>query len=173
MNTTHVIAGAIYYTTVLGEKSNEKTVWQNYFSICQYFIVKINKSEVSQIVQNHSSNLAHIYIGLSWMCCSWWNHESQHTCFQPSINFVWQSKFSAYYDQLFWISERIHKSQIINISHFLKNRIKMSENIKIVTSDSVKINISNTQTDNITFEKKFDKKLTIFELKVIITIQIF
>ncbi|CAO1413595.1 unnamed protein product [Diamesa serratosioi] len=36
---------------------------------------------------------------------------------------------------------------------------------KIVTADSVKINISNTQNDVITFEKKFDKKLTILELK--------
>lgn len=48
----------------------------------------------------------------------------------------------------------------------------MSE-FKIVTADSVKINISNTQNDVITFEKKFDKKLTILELKVIAQYNIF
>lgn len=49
----------------------------------------------------------------------------------------------------------------------------MSEHIKIITADSVKINISNTQNDTITFEKKFDKKITIFELKVRFSRQIF
>lgn len=43
----------------------------------------------------------------------------------------------------------------------------MSENLQVISSDSVKINVSNSSNDVVSFEKKFDKKLTIGELKVI------
>lgn len=42
----------------------------------------------------------------------------------------------------------------------------MSENIQVVTSDTVKVNVSNSCNDVISFEKKFFKSLPIFELKV-------
>lgn len=42
----------------------------------------------------------------------------------------------------------------------------MSEGIKIITSDVVKVNVSNSQNDVVSFEKKFDKRQTISELKV-------
>lgn len=42
----------------------------------------------------------------------------------------------------------------------------MSENITIITSDTVKVNVSNSANDVISFEKKFDKRITISELKV-------
>lgn len=37
----------------------------------------------------------------------------------------------------------------------------------ITTSDNVKVNVSNSKTDHVAFEKKFSKSLTIAELKVI------
>ena len=42
----------------------------------------------------------------------------------------------------------------------------MSENIQVITSEFVKLNVSNSSNDVVSFEKKFDKKLTIGELKV-------
>ena len=42
----------------------------------------------------------------------------------------------------------------------------MSEGIKIITSDTVKVHVSNSVNDVVSFEKKFDKGLTISELKV-------
>lgn len=42
----------------------------------------------------------------------------------------------------------------------------MSETIVIPTSDTVKINVSNSANDVVSFEKKFEKRLTISELKV-------
>lgn len=42
----------------------------------------------------------------------------------------------------------------------------MSESIQIITSDTVKINISNSQNNVISFEKKFNKGLKIHEFKV-------
>lgn len=42
----------------------------------------------------------------------------------------------------------------------------MSENIQVVTSDTVKINVSNSSNDVISFEKKFNKSVMISELKV-------
>lgn len=42
----------------------------------------------------------------------------------------------------------------------------MSEGITIVTSDTVKINVSNSVNDVVSFEKKFDKGLKISDLKV-------
>jgi len=41
----------------------------------------------------------------------------------------------------------------------------MSENISIITSDTVKVNVSNSANDVVSFEKKFDKRLTISDLK--------
>lgn len=43
---------------------------------------------------------------------------------------------------------------------------KMSENLVIPSSSSVKINVSNSFNDVVSFEKKFDKDLTIAKLKV-------
>lgn len=43
----------------------------------------------------------------------------------------------------------------------------MSENVQIITSDTVKVNVSNSSNDVISFEKKFNKSLPIHELKVI------
>lgn len=37
--------------------------------------------------------------------------------------------------------------------------------IQVITADTVKINVSNSSNDVVSFEKKFDKKLTISELK--------
>lgn len=42
----------------------------------------------------------------------------------------------------------------------------MSESIQIITSDTVKVNVSNSQNDVVSFEKKFDKRITISDLKV-------
>lgn len=42
----------------------------------------------------------------------------------------------------------------------------MSEGIKIITSETVKVNVSNSQNDVVSFEKKFDKRQTIADLKV-------
>lgn len=42
----------------------------------------------------------------------------------------------------------------------------MNEEIKIITSDTVKVNVSNSQNDVVSFEKKFDKRQTISDLKV-------
>lgn len=42
----------------------------------------------------------------------------------------------------------------------------MSENIQVITSGTVKLNVSNSSNDVVSFEKKFDKSLTISELKV-------
>ena len=42
----------------------------------------------------------------------------------------------------------------------------MSENIQVVTSDTVKVNVSNSFNDVVSFEKKFFKNLSINELKV-------
>lgn len=42
----------------------------------------------------------------------------------------------------------------------------MSENVQILTSDTVKVNVSNSCNDVVSFEKKFNKSLTINELKV-------
>lgn len=42
----------------------------------------------------------------------------------------------------------------------------MSEGFKIITSDTVKVNVSNSQNDVVSFEKKFDKRQTISDLKV-------
>lgn len=42
----------------------------------------------------------------------------------------------------------------------------MSENITIVTSETVKVNVSNSSNDVVSFEKKFDKRQTISDLKV-------
>lgn len=42
----------------------------------------------------------------------------------------------------------------------------MSENVQIISSDTVKVNVSNSSNDVISFEKKFYKSLTINELKV-------
>lgn len=42
----------------------------------------------------------------------------------------------------------------------------MSNEFTVITSDTVKINVSNSQNDVISFEKKFDKRLTISDLKV-------
>lgn len=42
----------------------------------------------------------------------------------------------------------------------------MSESFKIITSDTVKVNVSNSVNDTVSFERKFDKKLTISDLKV-------
>lgn len=42
----------------------------------------------------------------------------------------------------------------------------MSEGYTIITSDTVKVNISNSVNDVISFEKKFDKGITISDLKV-------
>lgn len=42
----------------------------------------------------------------------------------------------------------------------------MSEGFTIITSDTVKVNVSNSANDVISFEKKFDKRITISELKV-------
>ncbi|KAG5681388.1 hypothetical protein PVAND_010830 [Polypedilum vanderplanki] len=41
----------------------------------------------------------------------------------------------------------------------------MSESVQIISSDTVKLNVSNSANDVITFEKKFDKKQTVGELK--------
>lgn len=41
----------------------------------------------------------------------------------------------------------------------------MSE-YKIITSDFLKVNVSNSQNDVISFERKFDKGMTILDLKV-------
>lgn len=41
----------------------------------------------------------------------------------------------------------------------------MSE-YKIISSDFVKVNVSNSQNDVISFERRFDKSITISELKV-------
>lgn len=42
----------------------------------------------------------------------------------------------------------------------------MSKSIQVVTAETVKINVSNSSNDVVSFEKKFDKKLTIGDLKV-------
>lgn len=42
----------------------------------------------------------------------------------------------------------------------------MSESFAIITSETVKVNVSNSVNDAISFERKFDKKLTIADLKV-------
>lgn len=42
----------------------------------------------------------------------------------------------------------------------------MSETINIITADTVKVNVSNSSNDVVSFEKKFDKKLLISDLKV-------
>lgn len=42
----------------------------------------------------------------------------------------------------------------------------MSESIQVITSDTVKVNVSNSQNDVVSFEKKFDKRITISDLKV-------
>lgn len=42
----------------------------------------------------------------------------------------------------------------------------MSENIKIITSNTVKVNVSNSVNDVLSFERKFDKGLLISDLKV-------
>jgi Ubiquitin-like domain len=42
----------------------------------------------------------------------------------------------------------------------------MSEIISIITSDTVKVNVSNSSNDVLSFEKKFDKRQTISDLKV-------
>lgn len=42
----------------------------------------------------------------------------------------------------------------------------MSENLQIITSDTVKVNVSNSCNDVVSFEKKFNKSLPINELKV-------
>lgn len=42
----------------------------------------------------------------------------------------------------------------------------MGEHIQVVTSELVKLNVSNSANDVISFEKKFEKKLTVGELKV-------
>lgn len=47
----------------------------------------------------------------------------------------------------------------------------MNEGIRIVTSSTVKVNVSNSQNDAISFEKKFDKGITISDLKVSHAIQ--
>lgn len=40
------------------------------------------------------------------------------------------------------------------------------ESFQIITSDFVKVNVTNSKNDSVAFEKKFPKKLTILELKV-------
>lgn len=42
----------------------------------------------------------------------------------------------------------------------------MSESVKIVTADFVKVNVTNSKTDAVVFERKFPKNLTILEFKV-------
>ena len=42
----------------------------------------------------------------------------------------------------------------------------MSENMQVITAETVKLNVTNSSNDVVSFEKKFDKKLTIAELKV-------
>lgn len=42
----------------------------------------------------------------------------------------------------------------------------MSDNIQVITSEFVKLNVSNSSNDVVSFEKKFDKKLRVDELKV-------
>jgi hypothetical protein len=42
----------------------------------------------------------------------------------------------------------------------------MGDSIQIITSDTVKINVSNSQNNVISFEKKFNKSLLIAEMKV-------
>jgi hypothetical protein len=42
----------------------------------------------------------------------------------------------------------------------------MSENIQVISSDTVKVNVSNSFNDVVSFEKKFSKSLPIHELKV-------
>lgn len=42
----------------------------------------------------------------------------------------------------------------------------MSEGITIITSSTVKVNVSNSVNDVVSFEKKFDKGITISDLKV-------
>lgn len=42
----------------------------------------------------------------------------------------------------------------------------MSENLQVISSDTVKINVSNSSNDVISFEKKFNKGISINELKV-------
>lgn len=42
----------------------------------------------------------------------------------------------------------------------------MSGNITVITSGTVKINVSNSANDVISFERKFDKGIKISELKV-------
>lgn len=38
--------------------------------------------------------------------------------------------------------------------------------MQVITSETVKLNVSNSFNDVVSFEKKFDKKLTIGDLKV-------
>lgn len=40
------------------------------------------------------------------------------------------------------------------------------ENVHIITSDFIKVNVTNSKNDSVAFEKKFPKKFTILELKV-------
>lgn len=42
----------------------------------------------------------------------------------------------------------------------------MSGNITVITSSTVKINVSNSANDVISFERKFDKGIKISDLKV-------
>jgi hypothetical protein len=42
----------------------------------------------------------------------------------------------------------------------------MSEGITVISSDTVKVNVTNSVNDVVSFEKKFDKHLTISDLKV-------
>lgn len=46
----------------------------------------------------------------------------------------------------------------------------MGDSIQIITTDNVKINVSNSQNNVVSFEKRFDKKLSIAELKVSILV---
>uniref|UniRef100_A0A6B2EJ69 Putative tubulin-specific chaperone b tubulin folding cofactor b n=1 Tax=Phlebotomus kandelakii TaxID=1109342 RepID=A0A6B2EJ69_9DIPT len=41
----------------------------------------------------------------------------------------------------------------------------MGESVKIITSDFVKVNVTNSKTDAVVFERKFPKNLTILDLK--------
>lgn len=43
----------------------------------------------------------------------------------------------------------------------------MSDSFQVITSETVKLNVSNSSNDVVSFEKKFDKKITVGELKVI------
>lgn len=42
----------------------------------------------------------------------------------------------------------------------------MNEGIRVLTSSIVKVNVSNSQNDAVSFEKKFDKGISISDLKV-------